>query len=164
MSQHETFHFTEENFPEVLREITLYVGHDAAMKLVKAFGGSDIYVPVLGHQLPKELVETIGQDAAVNLCKGLGGSKLYIPRLLKGLLLSRNISVCLEYEELIASMNSNAAINVLVRRYSLSNRYIYLILKGTDPAAVTTERKRRRVAERESATRAPAGSVPLKTL
>lgn len=145
MSQHEIFHRTEEVFPDVLREIALYVGHDAAMKLVKSYGGTSIYIPSVASRISQGIEEAIGREAASSLCNGFGGSDLYIPRCLKGLLLSRNISVCLDYEDLITSMGSDAATNVLARRYALSNRYIYMILKGTDPAAVTAERKRRRV-------------------
>lgn len=164
MNQHEAFHLSEDTFPEVLREIVLCVGHDAAMRMVKAFGGTDVYIATVDSKVNHEIEEVVGHDAAASLRTWFGGSNLYVPRCVRGILLSRNISVCLDYEELITSMGSNAANNVLARRYSLSNRYIYMILKGTDPEAVTAERKRRRVVGRESAVRAPEGSVSLKTL
>ena len=145
MNQHEIFHRTEEDLPDVLREIVFHVGYDAAMKLVKYFGGTTVYISSAVSRLPLAIEDAIGSDAAAKLCDGFGGCDLYIPRCQKGLLLSRNISVCLDYEKLITSMGSDAASNALARRYTLSNRYIYMILKGTDPAAVTAERKRRRV-------------------
>lgn len=149
-----------------MSELVHHVGHEAALKLVKHFGGTTIRVPMGKAALVQDIEAVLGKEVTEKLIWAFGGSELYVPRRHKEALLHRNISICLEYEEALRlGASALEAVKALARRHNFSDRHIWSILKGTDPEAVTVERRRRRVIGQgqESASRAPAGSVPLKT-
>lgn len=147
-----------------MSEIVHHVGYETAMSLVRHFGGTALRIPLGKSVWPDEIEAIIGKVATEKMIWAFGGSVLYIPRRYREALLHRNISICLEYEELIQSINATEAVNVLARSHGFSDRNIYLILKGTDPEAVTAERRKRQIAGQESAKRAPAGSVSLEIM
>jgi len=146
-----------------MAEIMQHIGYEAAMKLLRHFGGTTVMIPYGKCAWPEDIESVIGSYATKQLVHAFGGNRLYIPMRYKDALLQRNITICLEYDDEFGDMTSKEAIQLLARRHSLSDRSIYLILKGTDPAVVAVERKRRRVVHQESDKRSPAGSVPSKT-
>ncbi|GAB6039011.1 hypothetical protein JCM15519_35700 [Fundidesulfovibrio butyratiphilus] len=146
-----------------MSEIIQHIGQKAALQLVRHFAGVTIAVPQGKKAWPDEIESVIGREATEKFVQVFCGNDLYIPKRHKTYLLHRNIAICLEYEEELLKSSASKAVNTLARRHGFSDRNIWSILKGTDPAAVTAERKRRRAVQHESATRAPARSVPSKT-
>ena len=166
MSQREALHRPACKTCDVTSELVHHIGYESAMRLIKHFGGTTMWIPSGKSVWPQDVEAVLGKDATSKLIWAFGGNELYIPMRHKEALLYRNVSICLEYEELLrAAMGAQEAVKKLARQHNFSDRHIWSILKGTDPEAVTVERRRRRVVgqDQESASRAPDGSVPLKT-
>lgn len=161
MSQDEQVQIENPNVPEAVRELASVIGAKNTLCIVKCFGGTSIAIPTGKIKHDRELEDVIGHDASMNMYLHFGGTVFYVPRCFDAAILMRNIEICIEYEEHIKTLPGSKAVMRLARRYSLSDRRIWSILKDTDPAAVTAERKRRQ--KQESANRAPAGSVSLGT-
>lgn len=161
MSQDELIQIGAGHVSDVVQEIVSVIGSKQTLHLVKHFGGTSIAIPTGKIKHDEELEDVIGIEAAQTMYHHFGGTVLYIPKCLDAAHSMRNIEICLEYEEYLKTMAGTKAVMRLARRYSLSDRRVWYILKGTDPAAVTAERKRRKM--QESAKRAPAESVPLGT-
>ena len=166
MCQREALHHPSGKSYDVMSELVHHIGYDAATKLIKHFGGTTIRIPLGKRAWPQDIEAVLGSESTKKLLAVFCGSELYVPRRQKEILLHRNISICLEYEETLRTgASAQEAVNILARRHNFSDRHIWSILKGTDPEAVTVERRRRRVVgqDKESASGAPGGSVPLKT-
>lgn len=146
MSQREALHLPACKTCDVMSELVHHLGYESAIRLVKNFGGTTMRIPTGKSACLQNIEIQLGREAAEKLIWAFGGSELYIPRLHKEALLHRNISICLEYEEeLRAVTGSLEVVKILARRHNLSDRHIWSILKGTDPEAVTVERRKRRV-------------------
>lgn len=68
-------------FNKLFDEVVPIIGWDAALELVRTFGGTRVYVPEARHLgAAHNLVEAIGEDAAKQLAKKLPSRLLVIPR------------------------------------------------------------------------------------
>lgn len=166
MSQREALHRPACKACDVMSELVHHIGYESTIRLVKSFGGTTMRFPNGKSAWPQDIEAVLGKEVTEKLIWAFGGSELYIPMGRKEALLHRNVSICLEYEELLrTTIGAQEAVKLLARRHNFSDRHIWSILKGTDPGVVTAERRRRRVVgqDSESASRAPNGAVSLKT-
>lgn len=126
--------------PAVARELAEVTGPRNAMRLVEAFGGTTFPVPKretrLGELRFAALASVIGREAAEALVKRFGGTDLYIPRCADALRGARDAAICREYDELVASMSGNEAVQRLARQHQLSDRHIFNILKRVPESTV----------------------------
>lgn len=68
----------DQDVADSIREINANFGAEAALALIAAFGGTEIYIPETwreGHAL-----NVIGEELAKALCAQIGGSTVVIPK------------------------------------------------------------------------------------
>ncbi|MEO5329960.1 MAG: hypothetical protein H7829_17150 [Magnetococcus sp. THC-1_WYH] len=91
-------------------------------KLVETYGGTRLFVPKKmsqGHHLAK----AVGLQEAIHLSAMMGGCMITIPRGSANLLAARNNSIISEY-------SSGAKVKDIARKFGLTERRVYSILKG----------------------------------
>lgn len=128
-----------DDLPDVARDLVQLIGLQHAVTLVEHLGGTTF--PVAGGSGPfaqvryAMLSELVGVTAADKLTEAYGGTRLYIPRCAEALRQARNRAICTEFDALIAVGNDCSgkdAVFFLARKYRLSDRAIWTILKATD--------------------------------
>ena len=111
----------EEDLPESVRELIELIGLPATLKLVEKYGGIYAHIPCKvgpNHTLAVDL----GLDKAQILVDYYGGTYPYIPRLAEVLRHNRNREIIQKFEDGVSARR-------LARRYKLSIRQIWYILK-----------------------------------
>jgi len=124
------------SLPASVRELVELIGLQTAMKLVRHLGGTTYPVPKAltpqGRRRYDLLADIVGTEAADALVKRYGGvgDGLYIPRCAAALQAARDAAI---NEYFVAETNkgrsSAQVVFQLARRYRLSDRRIWLILK-----------------------------------
>jgi hypothetical protein len=111
--------------PVSLLEIIEVIGEAAALKLVERFGGTTPRLPASRNITPDHpLAMCIGDELLTALVEVTGGARwLYIPRCAKGLRERRN-------REIVLATDAEP-VNAVARRYNLSDRQVWNILKNT---------------------------------
>lgn len=120
----------DQDVADSIREINANFGADAALALIDAFGGTEIYIPETwreGHAL-----NVVGEELAKALCTMLGGSTVVIP---KELITSQ--ARHRRAHELAEKGHKTAEI---ARALNLTERHVYKLL-ASQP---TSRRKSRR--------------------
>ncbi|PZU89090.1 MAG: hypothetical protein DI527_16280 [Chelatococcus sp.] len=120
----------DQDVADSIREITANFGVEAATTLVKAFGGTEIYIPETwreGHQL-----NVVGEELAKALCAMLGGATVVIPKELMTAQARHRRALELAQEGLKTAE--------IARALNLTERHVYKLLA----TAPTTRRKTRR--------------------
>jgi hypothetical protein len=111
--------------PESLDEVIGIIGITSTLKLVEAFGGTSIRIPSrrnLNESNP--LAQVIGMDALLGLITKIGvGIYLYIPRCTSSMRLKR--------DQQIVALSATLSVEALARKFNLSDRQIWSILKKT---------------------------------
>ena len=109
-----------------LTEIVEVIGEAAALKLVHKYGGTSPRLPAMRNCSPEhELAELIGLDLLTQLVSVTGGARwLYVPKCAQGLRESRN-------REIVAAYTAGEPVESIARRYNLSDRQVWNILKNT---------------------------------
>ncbi|OLN30427.1 hypothetical protein DVDV_0627 [Desulfovibrio sp. DV] len=123
-----------QNLPASVAELVELIGLDTAMKLVRTLGGTTFPVPKrqtrLGELRFNMLADVVGLDAADALVKHFGGGELYVPRCAAALQAVRDAEI---NDYFVAETNkgrsSAEVVFHLARRYKLSDRRVWLILK-----------------------------------
>lgn len=106
-----------------LEEVVRIIGMDAALKLVEAFGGTSPRVPKSMYA-DHPIAAAIGIEPAIKLAQHYAGSDLYVPRCAAHLRALRDRE--------IVRLSDTISVDELARRYRLSDRSIWGILKRTD--------------------------------
>ena len=100
------------SFSHSLKEVVNLIGHQAVIRLVRAKGGRDI-----GLML-------VGMDNAVTLCKNFEGQKIKLPIEVNALLHLRN-------EAIIQDFNNGMKKIKLAAKYQVDRKLIQAILKNS---------------------------------
>ena len=123
-----------QGLPASVAELVDLIGLDKAMKLVRTLGGTTFPVPKratsLGELRYNVLADVVGVDAADVLVRRFGGDELYIPRCAAALQAARDAAINDTFVvETRAGRSSADVVSVLARRYKLSDRRVWDILK-----------------------------------
>jgi hypothetical protein len=123
--------------PAVIQEIVRLIGHEAAMALVREFGGREWRIPKgEGGALWAALVEVIGEPATRVLCRAFGGEPLYVAFCDQALRRDRNRRLIERYDALLGDGHSSrGAVSVLVGEFRICYRMIEKIVNAPLPAA-----------------------------
>jgi len=113
--------------PPSLDEAEAAIGTALTIKLIDAFGGTTIHLPVNKHCDEKHpIAKVIGKDGLKALVNHfIGGRYLYIPRCAAGKRLKRDQDIVLRY-------NAGESVAKLALEYGMSDRNVWDILKRTD--------------------------------
>ncbi len=119
-----------DNLPPVVREIEQIAGWTAALRIVKRWGGTRLYVPErIGEGHP--LAQAAGLDAAAKLSRRFAGVHIEIPRAYRALCAERRAQIAARY----AAGESAAR---LAREYGMHHRWIRWVVadaRNKRPAA-----------------------------
>lgn len=113
----------EADLPGSLSEIKEVIGLDATINLVRAFGGTRIYVPAKmgpGHKL----IAALGEEASTALSKRFKGEEIAVPRAAKALKAVRDREMCILYD-------TGTSVPNLAKKFQLTERQVYTILSKT---------------------------------
>ena len=128
-----------DDLPDVARQLVDLVGLSNTVSLVERLGGTTFPVAAgvnaLGKLRYNLLAEIVGVTAADKLTKEYGRTRLYIPTCAKALREARNRAICAEFSQLTApggDVSGNDAVFTLARKYRVSDRLVWQILKTTD--------------------------------
>lgn len=129
----------EDSMPAMAREIAGLIGMPDTLRLVEALGGTTFPVPKRGNKLGElrfsMLEQAVGVVASDILCKQYGGTNLYIPRCAEALRRARDTEIIRHFDaEIRTGRTGTEVVAELALRYRLSDRRVWLILKGTDIA------------------------------
>ncbi|GFK94441.1 hypothetical protein NNJEOMEG_02286 [Fundidesulfovibrio magnetotacticus] len=117
------------------------LGAAVADVLVRRLGGTTFPVPkresAQGELRYRQLVEVVGTEAADLLVYHYGGNDLYIPRGARRIQAARDAAINEEATRAIrAGRSTTGVVNELARKYKLTDRRVWDILKTvTQPAA-----------------------------
>lgn len=122
----------------VLALITV-IGIDATLMLIDHYGGTTFPVAlgktVTGKATRAVLAEIIGEEAADRLCHAYGAQgKLWVPKC-EGLTLelrNRRIRATFDRHTIGGGMTAADSVREIARRYHLTDRHIWRILKEVD--------------------------------
>ncbi|MGE4539232.1 MAG: Mor transcription activator family protein [Desulfovibrio sp.] len=122
------------NLPASVQELVDLIGLPKAMTLVRTLGGTTFPVPKratsLGELRYNVLADVVGVDAADTLVKRFGGDALYVPRCAAALQAARDAAINDTFvAETRAGRSSADVVSALARRYKLSDRRVWDILK-----------------------------------
>ncbi len=125
----------EDSMPAMAREIAGLIGMPDTLRLVEALGGTTFPVPKrenrMGELRFNLLEQAVGVKAADILCKQYGGTNLYIPRCADALRRARDTEIIRLFDaEIRTGRTGTEVVAELALRYRLSDRRIWLILKG----------------------------------
>lgn len=114
--------------PDSLREIALHCGLDAALRLVVARGGTELFVPIRrGCASGDVLAELLGEDAAGALIRAYPGHRIPIPRCAQAWRDQRNQTIIEAYDQ-------GVPVRTLAQNHRLTTRQIRSILSCTPEA------------------------------
>jgi Mor family transcriptional regulator len=122
--------------PDVVQVLISLIGLPTSVRLVEQLGGTTFPVALrksrLGEIRYEALSEVVGSDAADAITKHFGGDMLYIPLCKVALreLLYREIRA--DFDRLTREHSALHTVTELVKKYRLSDRQIWRILKKLD--------------------------------
>lgn len=121
--------FLPELLPDVVVEIAELIGYPKTLKLIRALGGLDFYMPkCFDNRYADLLVETLGEEAEM-LMQRFGGERIYIPRCHAAFVQIRNWEFVREVDWRISQgYGRQAVIQQLAVKYGFSERWAYKIL------------------------------------
>ena len=114
---------TVHPLPPILQQLIDTIGFDHAMALVKAYGGTRIYVPLSRTQWLNEVLDDTALRA---MCQAFGGSFIDLPKQDKVIQKIR--------DEKIRAERSEYSLNELALRYNLTRRHVQNILRDDENA------------------------------
>lgn len=122
---------TAEDLPWPLRSFAARFGMAPVSNLVERFGGNIIFVSKrLEGKHYGQLCDALGCESAGNLCRYFGGQTLYVPSFKRLKTGRRNAALVAERDDLAkGGMGERDLVCVLSRRYDLSERQVWRILK-----------------------------------
>lgn len=111
------------NLPSSLADMAETLGMTTTMQIVKAHGGTRLFVPKQIHA-QHHLANLLGMEQARRLSKHFGGESLTIPRMASAIRAKRN-------QEIVHRYDAGDSVRVLAHAYGLTDRQIYTILSST---------------------------------
>lgn len=122
--------------PESARLFVQLIGLPKAVMLIQTWGGTTFPVSKnqtrLGQIRHEGLAEVVGMEAAKVLTKHFGGEVLSIPLCQAAMLELRNRAIRSEFDELTRDHSGIYAAGQLARRYQMTERHVWRVLKQTD--------------------------------
>lgn len=129
--------------PEMAQLIAELIGLPAALRLIDAWGGTTFPVSKnkrRGGQIRFDaLAEVVGVDAAGILTRHFGGEVLAIPRCTTALREVRDRTLRAEFDALTRDLPAIHAVSQLARRYQMTERWVWVVLKQTDQVNETRQ-------------------------
>jgi len=128
----------EALLPESVRYLVAVLGLDGARRLIRAFGGRTLAVPVArtraGDASYAYIAECVGETVAARLVAYCGGESFYIPRCYEALTEATYRNIRREFDTATqkGKISSVQAVGDLAQRYGYSDRRIWSILKRPD--------------------------------
>ena len=116
-------HELEQLLPESLTDMVEALGLSATLQIVKAHGGTRLFVPKRAHA-QHHLANLLGMEQARMLSQHFGGESLTIPRMANAMRTRRN-------REIVRRYDGGESVRVLAHAYHLTDRQIYTILGKT---------------------------------
>lgn len=123
------------NLPESVRQLVEVLGIGPAMALVRAYGGTTVYVPARDRadgETARTLARIIGESLAGELINRYSGERLYVPRCADALRDWRAMQIQSAYDR-------GGRVADIARRHALSERQIWTILKRPISPTIPTE-------------------------
>ena len=111
------------DLPESLTDMAETLGLTITMQIVKAHGGTRLFVPKQVHA-QHHLANLLGLEQARRFSKHFGGESLTIPRMARAMRNKRN-------REIVHRYDTGDSVRVLAHAYNLTDRQIYTILSST---------------------------------
>ena len=129
-------------FPEAVQFLINLIGEDGTFSLIQHYGGSTLRIPrgdtIVGRTKIDLLAQKIGKQEVHNIVQTFGGTCIYIPNCKKLLTAKQHAKISQDRDKLAAKgISERQLVSDLARRYKLSDRHIWRILKKsyTIPAA-----------------------------
>jgi len=111
--------------------------------LIQTWGGTTFPVSKnltrLGQIRHEGLAEVVGMEAAKVLTKHFGGEVLSIPLCQAAMLELRNRAIRSEFDELTRDHSASYAAGQLARRYQMTERHVWRVLKQVDMTMETKQ-------------------------
>lgn len=130
------FDNVEHLLPGTAQLISRLIGLPKTLELIRVYGGTTFPVSKrcapLGLIRYEALAEVIGVDAANVLTEHFGGDMLTIPKCATAMRELRDRHLRADFDRLIREMGTTYAASELARRYSLTERQVWRILKHSD--------------------------------
>lgn len=118
-------------------ELLEVIGADAFLSLVKMFGGKTLAIPALkreeGLLAYEKIAEATGYEVASNLAKNYAGEVVAIPKVTRALRLGRDIEIVRAFDRMLSNSSATTAVEELARKYQLTTRQVWSILKKPLP-------------------------------
>ncbi|WP_375591736.1 Mor transcription activator family protein [Chitiniphilus eburneus] len=125
--------------PRTVRDLVTLIGLPRTLALVAEWGGTEYLVPMrrcaAGEAAFEALAEVIGQHAAVAIVEHYSGDMLRIPRCALALREARDRQLRMDFDAITQQHSALHAAGVLARRYHLTQRHVWRVLKRVDLAA-----------------------------
>lgn len=132
--------------PRQGQELARLLGLPATLKLVENYGGLTLRIPYgetpLGRAMLADIAKRVDHDTARALARKYAATELYIPNCKLALVKVRDAAILRDRAELAEQgLSERQLVQVLALRYRLCDRYIWRILKKTQPAAPPAQRQ-----------------------
>ncbi|WP_293766629.1 Mor transcription activator family protein [uncultured Aquitalea sp.] len=129
--------------PEMAQLIADLIGLPKALKLIEAWGGTTFPISKNkrrdGQIRYEALAEVVGVDAANVLTRHFGGEVLSIPRCAVAMREVRDRMMRSEFDKETREHPASHAVNLLARRYQMTERNVWMVLKKADQVSETRQ-------------------------
>ena len=120
---------------QTLRDIVNVCGHQAAIALVRSFGGRTVSVPTERRMEENHPIAlSVGLTAARKLCNARGGERLEIPSEVNAVLEIRN-------HHIVSLFDNQRSIHSIAMELGLSRKWVRSILLKSDREEQLNERE-----------------------
>ncbi|UJB30284.1 Mor transcription activator family protein [Chromobacterium sp. Beijing] len=131
--------------PEMAQLIATLIGLPKAARLIDVWGGTTFPVSKNkrreGQIRYEALAEVVGVEAADKLTAHFGGEVLAIPRCAVAMREVRDRLIRAEFDELTREHPAVHAVNQLARKYQMTERNVWMVLKKVDQISETPQGK-----------------------
>lgn len=110
--------------PESLTEVAEVIGLSGTIELIKAYGGTRVFIPK-NMKTQHKLANLLGLEQARRLSHYFGGESLSIARAASGIRMERNKTIVHRYD-------AGEGVGSLAMAFQLTERQIYTILSRTE--------------------------------
>ncbi|MGD1823730.1 DNA transposition protein [Chromobacterium violaceum] len=129
--------------PEMAQLIATLIGLPKALRLIEAWGGTTFPISKNkrrdGQIRYEALAEVIGVDAADIMTRHFGGEVLAIPRCASALREVRDRMIRAEFDDETRTHPASHAVGLLARRYQMTERNVWMVLKKADKVNETRQ-------------------------
>lgn len=133
----------EHLLPDMARLIASLIGLPKALKLIEAWGGTTFPFSKNkrrdGQIRYEALAEVVGVDAANIMTRHFGGEVLAIPRCATALREVRDRVMRAEFDQLTRVHTAVYAVNLLARKFQMTERNVWSVLKKADQLEETAQ-------------------------